>query len=458
MFAKFRNILLAFVYIVFFSAPLIVNAVTCDSNLDGKTDQELQAISAQCDADITSLNNQYNSTKQYSSQLEQGLAEINYNISKIQLEIEDQKVQMKQLNESIDSKTQYIGQLSDRMSDIKDSIGKMLQDSYSMDNASIIDVLLSTQNLSEFFSDTYNYASINAKLQALTLQLQSTQKTSENEKTDLKNQQSQVSKLEFEQEQAKQSTENYKSEQQSLLSLTQNAEAEYSELIAEKEKLKNEIRDKLYKTASGEEISFGDALKLIQPYESDIGVNSALILAVLFQESSMGTTIGNNIGECYYNQPSTCSPDDGDVMSATQQPYFLSITSSLNLNPNITPVSCPICDDGDYGGAMGPAQFMPLTWNGISSEVSGIIGVANPSPFNNLDAFVASGVLLKENQDRCDTAFKKQSDIWACTAAKYYGGLALKGTKLTTSMYHGYGAAVLVRAQQFQKDINTLSL
>jgi peptidoglycan hydrolase CwlO-like protein len=436
---------------------MIAGAVTCDSNLDGKTDFELQAISAQCDADLADLNSKYSSTKQYSSELEKGIADLNYRIAKIQLEIKAKNAKIKQLGENIVIKTKYIGQLSDRMENIKKSIGKMLRDSYAMDDNSIIDVLLSTKNLSSFFIDNDNYASINVKLQELIQELVGIKKTSETEKKDLEIKQTQESKLKYEQEQAKKTTEGYKTEKQTLLSITKNKEAEYQKLIAEKEKLKNQIRNKLYRTAGGEEISFGDALKIIQPYESTIGVNSALVLAVLFQESAIDDTIGKNIGKCTYNQTSSCVAGK-TVMSDTQKPYYLQIMSNLGLNPNTTPISCAICRDGNYGGAMGPAQFMPLTWDGIASRVSNIIGIAYPSPFENSAAFTASAVLLKDNQTRCKTAFTKKNDIWSCSAAKYYGGLSLAGTKLLNSMRYGYGHSVLLRALQFEKDIAMLSL
>jgi hypothetical protein len=145
-------------------------------------------------------------------------------------------------------------------------------------------------------------------------------------------------------------------------------------------------------------------------------------------------------------------------MSDTQKPYYLEIMSNIGLNADTSPVSCAICRDGNYGGAMGPAQFMPETWTGIVKRVSNIIGVSYPSPFENSAAFTASAVLLKDNQDRCKSAFTKRNDIWACAASKYYGGLNLKGSKLTNFMYYGYGSSVLKRALQFEKDIDTLNL
>jgi flagellar motility protein MotE (MotC chaperone) len=333
----------------------------------------------------------------------------------------------------------------------------MLRDTYLMDDASIVNVLLSSENLSKFFIDTDSYATINGKLQALIEELSGVKITSEKEKKDLEIKQANEAKLKFEQEKAQKTTEGYKKEQQTLLSITKNKEAEYKKLIAEKEKLKNQIRNKLYRTAGGVEISFGDALKLIQPYESTIGVNSALVLAVLFQESAIDNTIGKNIGKCTYNQASSCV-SGRTVMSETQKPAYLSIMSEIGLNPNTTPISCAICRDGSYGGAMGPAQFMPVTWQGIMNRVSDILGVTYPSPFENKAAFTASAVLLKDNQDRCKTAFSKRNDIWSCAASKYYGGLSLKGSKLANFMRSGYGSSVLKRALQFEKDIDTLSL
>ena len=453
-----RNILLVFIYTVLFLSPVVTGAVTCDdSNLNGKSDQELQAIYDQCVKDAADLKISLGNTQKQSATLKAGIADLTTNINKTQLDIKAKAAKIKQLGDNVVVKAQYIEQLSDRMNNIKDSIGKMLRDTNSMDDTSVVNVLLSSENLSSFFIDTDNYASINVKLQQLIEELTGVKQTSEKEKKDLETKKVAQEKLKFEQEKAKAQAENLKKEKQNILTVSKGQEALYQKAIADKEKLQNQIRNKLYRTASGEEISFGDALKIIQPYESAIGVDSALILSVLFQESSVDSTIGKNIGKCTYNQVSSCIAGK-TVMSESQKPTFLEIMSNIGLNPNTTPISCAICSDGSYGGAMGPAQFMPATWKGISSRVSSIIGVAYPSPFENLAAFTAAAVLLKDNQTRCKTAFTTKSDIWSCAASKYYGGLNLSGTKLRSFMKYGYGASVLKRALQFEKDIDTLNL
>jgi peptidoglycan hydrolase CwlO-like protein len=439
-------------------------AVTCDSNIDGKSDQELQAISDQCDKDIAAQQAILGETQKQSASLAKGIAELTARINESKLKIKGNTAKIKQLGASIVVKTTYIGQLSERMGNIKESMAKMLRNNYEIDQISTLEVFLSSKNLSDFFKDVDDYASINVKLRELDQELTGVKTDTEKAKKDLETKKTQEEKLKFEQEAAKKQSENLQKEKQSVLTITKGQEAAYQKVIGELERNKNKIRNRLFRTVGGEELTFGEALKVIQPYESTVGVSSALVLAVLTQESSVDSLIGKNIGKCYYNQSASNSANS--VMSPSQIPSFLAIMSEVGLNPNTTPVSCPIYSDGSYGGAMGPAQFMPKTWWDISTglgyknRVGDVIGSTLPSPFNNKEAFVGTALYLKDAQTRCKTAYSKISDIWACSAAKYYGGLTLKGSKLYSFMYgtYGYGHQVAIRAAQFQKDIDTLNL
>jgi peptidoglycan hydrolase CwlO-like protein len=457
MFNKFKIslIFLVFIFSVFIF-PDMAKAVTCSTSVEGKNDIQLQEILDQCDREIAEQKKILGDAQKQSSELEKAIAETTYNINKTQLEINARNAKIKQLGENIVTKTEYIGELSVRMIEIKKSIGKMMKDSYDIGNISMVETILSSEDLSNLFKDIDDYSSINKKLRDLISELTGVKKNSENQKTDLESRKLQEEKLKFEQDAEKRKLETYKKEKQELLKFTKGQESLYQASIAEKERQKNQIRNKMFKTVGGQEISFGDALKLIQPYESTIGVNSALVLSVLFQESAVDSLIGKNIGKCTYNQASSCIAGK-TVMSETQKPSFLNIMSKIGRDPDTTPISCAICRDGNYGGAMGPAQFMPETWNGIAGQVSKILGIGYPSPFENLHAFTASAVLLKDNQNRCKTAFTKKSDIWACSASKYYGGLYLMGSRLINYMYYGYGASVTKRALQFEKDIDLLN-
>ncbi len=470
-----KNILaiLAFalgVFVFTLALPKASFATSCSDYNESVTDNRvLQQILAACDQEIAAQQAILDQNQKQQVSLKQGIADITANINKSAAQINAQAAQIKKLGANIDQKVQYIGQLTDRMDTIKKSISQIIRQSFALNNASVIEILLSSDNLSNFLKSQDNYSTINGKLHDLTLELSGVKDTTESEKKDLETKKAEVEQLKYEEEQTKAQLEALKKEKQQILDVTKGQETAYKKVIADKERLKNQIRNRLFRTVGGVELTFGEALKLIQPYESTIGVNSALTLAILTQEtggqSSDGSTvIAKNLGKCYYNQPAANSA--GTVMAPSQVPSFLAIMSDLGLNPNTTPVSCPIYRDGSYGGAIGPAQFMPKTWWDINAEVGykarvgAVIGSSIPSPFENKDSFVGTALYLKDAQTICKNAFSKQWDMWACSASKYYGGLALKGSTLSKYMYKssGYGYQVAQRATQFAKDIQTLSL
>jgi membrane-bound lytic murein transglycosylase B len=201
----------------------------------------------------------------------------------------------------------------------------------------------------------------------------------------------------------------------------------------------------------GGELPFGDAVKIAQAAERATGVRAAFILAVLAQESALKGVIGANLGKCYYN--TLRNNDSGTVMSNSQKPAFLKIMEGLKMNPDTTPVSCPIVSDGAYGGAMGPAQFMPTTWELYKNKVEEITGNNPASPFNNFDAFVATALYLKEGLVSCKQIYSSSFSQENCAAAKYYAG---KNYRNYMSIGR-YGYRVADRAVKFEEDIETIS-
>lgn len=96
---------------------------------------------------------------------------------------------------------------------------------------------------------------------------------------------------------------------------------------------------------------------------------------------------------------------------------------------------------------MGPAQFIPTTWLLFEDSVSAITGNTPANPWNPLDAFVASALLLRDNGAAARTYNAEH------TAALKY----LAGSNWRKSAYRFYGDDVMGLAQKYQDQINLLN-
>jgi membrane-bound lytic murein transglycosylase B len=118
---------------------------------------------------------------------------------------------------------------------------------------------------------------------------------------------------------------------------------------------------------------------------------------------------------------------------------FIEITNRLGMDWKKTVVSCPIKGVAGWGGAMGPAQFIPSTWKEVAGRISAITGSANP--WNARDAITASSVYLRQ----IGAGSSYTSQITA--ACRYYGS---GGSNCS------YGRQVMSRVDSIQNDIDYL--
>ena len=453
---------------IFFGGVFFAQAnsdISCVENIDGKSDKELEVILLKCEKEIEEQKILLNNKQRNSVTIERDISVLSYKINKAKTEINARNIKIKKLGRDITSKKDEIVSLVVKTKNIQDSLAKLLRKTNELESYSFVETLLSNKSLSDFFIDVDNFDVLKKDLRVSLFKIKNLKNKKELIKFDLETKKENERGLRIAKEQEKRKTANYKTEKERLLNLNKKEVKKYKQTIAQKEKIKNNIRTKMFRTVGGTEISFGDALALVAPYEERIGAESALVLAVLFQESGANDKIGGNLGRCTYNQKA--NNKSGTVMSNSQKPSFLAIMKELGMNPNTKPVSCPIPRDGQYGGAMGPAQFMPRTWwdiktgYGYKKRVAKVLGVPVPSPFINLDAFTGTALYLSDARDRCagPKGFSNLFEIWSCTAAKYYSGLGSRGSRLAKHMNprYSYGYKVAKRTQAFQKDIDLLN-
>lgn len=190
--------------------------------------------------------------------------------------------------------------------------------------------------------------------------------------------------------------------------------------------------------------TFGEAYDLAKYVEEATGIRPAFLLAVLTQESN----IGKNVGQCFLTNTTTGEGkkiQTGEKAARTMKPgqnisAFLQITQELGRDPLNTPVSCPM--SFGWGGAMGPAQFIPSTWMLYKDAVKAITGTADP--WSIRDSFVASALYLKSK----GAGSQNYKDEWGAAIAYFAGYVNLR--------YRFYGDSVMSMATNYESDIKEI--
>jgi hypothetical protein len=232
------------------------------------------------------------------------------------------------------------------------------------------------------------------------------------------------------------------SEQSTLLIQTKGKESAYQASLKNSQAEVAAIKSRMYQLLEvSEQITFGQAVQIAEWASSETGVRAAFLLAILTQESDLGKNVGtcNRAGDPPSKSWRVVMKPDRD------QAPFQTITSELGMNINTTPVSCPMHDKNGnqigWGGAMGPAQFIPSTWMGYRDQVAAVTGKA-ANPWDIRDAFLAAAIKLK------DAGAAAQSNEWAAAMIYFSGG--------TNPAYSFYGDNVVATAAQYASDIAKL--
>jgi len=449
--SKYIGLAAASLYLIFGSALAPIDKA--NFSLAAQNEAERKQLEEQ----LTSLEaqiGQYQDTiTQYQSQgksLQGEISKLNAKIAALNLKVKATTLSIKKLDAEIaDNKVQIKNTETD-IDKNKRVLSYTLQSIYSTGDTSMIEVFLKNFAVSDFFDDVKNLTDVQNDLRVTLEKVMDLKSQLIDEQTQLALQKKDADELRAYQLSQKQVIDSTKQEKDSLLKETKGQESKYQELLKQTQKTAAEIRSQIFKLLGGGELPFGEAVKIAQLAEKSTGVRASFILAVLTQESGVNSVIGANLGKCYYNTPRNNA--SGTVMSNSQKPAFLSILSDLKMDPDKTPVSCPISSDGAYGGAMGPAQFMPNTWQIYKDGISEITGNDPASPFNNADAFTATALYLKGGLVSCKAIYKTIFSQENCAAAKYYAG----GYWKSYMSVGRYGYRVAQRSEDFAEEIDIL--
>ncbi|KKT14703.1 MAG: hypothetical protein UW83_C0003G0014 [Parcubacteria group bacterium GW2011_GWD1_44_9] len=427
----------------------------CTDEILGKSRTRLEQELEACEREIAKWTATLNKTKSDSASFTRDIATLTAKINVAKANIKGKNIAIANLTKDIATKQSEISVLDTRITKGKKAIADILRKTNDINSYSLAEAMLSDKNLSEFFVDIDTYASAEQALANLFAELRKVRALTESEKTALNKKREAEAAARAALETSKKEVEIANAEKKTLLAVSQSREKTYEQVLADRQAKAAQIKAVLFPLRDAGPISFGTALVYAQEANRETGVRAAFILGIFATESGKGSdgTFGRNVGQCLL----TNTPNKGDgkgrntgtffsqVMKGTRDvDPFLEIIKKLGLDPYSQPVSCP--QSVGYGGAMGPAQFIPSTWKIMGERLSKALNKAVPDPWNPRDAFMAAAMYLADLG-----AGKGTYEAERAAACRYNGG-----NTGCTSRTAGYGNTVMKNAAEIQRDVDFL--
>ncbi len=392
--------------------------------------------------------------------LERDLSIIEGEIKQVQLGILARSVAIEQLSDQIGEKEVVLSILEDRLKQQQESLADLVRRDAMTKDVTLVEMMLSHDNLSDFFTVAATYQNLKDSLNESLGILHSIRGDTTDQKGQLEGKQETEGEMRRIQELEQERIEQKEKNKEQILTVTKGEERQYQALLDSQRQTAAQLRNALFQLlGGGGAIPFPEAIRLAKYAGGVTGVDTALILAILEQE----TNLGSNLGSCLFTDQSSSKP----VMHPTRdEPVFLALSGVLGFDPFTRKVSCPIYQGGErvgWGGAMGPSQFIPSTWaayGGLVANGSGgwvysqasdairrINGGSGPAnPFNNQDAFIATALLLRDNGANGSVGGDKLA------ALRYYAGWG--GASNPANAF--YGDQVMNRKSRLAQEIQII--
>ena len=433
-------IIAAYLSAAFYPAPILAQTTSDSAAAQAQLQQQLQQIEDQ----IQGLQQQLAQTQAQKNTLANKIKQLKKQQAVLGLQIQATNLQVSQLGDQITGTQDSIAQNDAKVLDLQNQIAAVLRAINQNDSYPFLFTLVSQQKLSDVFGAYEDYAQVSRGLDSLINQLNSANDQLSVQKQNLSDQQQAAQNLLsikiLQQGQLAGSV----NDQNTLLTQTKGREADYQATLQGTQAQAAAIRSRLYQLLGvSSQITFGQAVTIAQWAKSATGIDPAFLLAILTQESNLG----KNVGTC--NRPGDPPSKSYTVVMnpARDIPPFLQITQSLGMDSDITPVSCPMHDSKGnqvgWGGAMGPAQFIPSTWMGYKDKVAALTGNKPANPWDIRDAFAAAAIKLTSNG--ADDTYQGE---WNA-AMRYFSGS-------TNVKYRFYGDNVMQTTAKYQSDISAL--
>jgi len=435
-------------FLIIFLAVLSLSIFVSDGKADVQEEiAERQKQIESIEREIAGLQQQIAETQGQTRTLQNEVNVLNAQIRQIELGIRSLELSIGETSFEIGVTQGNIQEIEGKMSKHKEALGQFIKLIDHNDNKSLTEILLSYNDLSDFFNALNDIKTNQENLQITITEMKVLRSDLESYQNALEEKLTELDKTRRIEALERQRLSQGRASVDRLLKETKGQEATFQKMVQRSQKDLDAIRAQIqFLIQSG--LTAEDAVRYAQLAAVSTGIRPAFLLALLEYE----TGLGRNVGKCtiinttsgtsrHITTGALSAPGKG-IHPTRDLPIFLNITAELGLDPLGTTISC--WPGYGYGGAMGPAQFIPSTWMGYKEEVTRITGNSPANPWNFEDAFTASAIYLAR---RGATAQTRASEIAAAKA--YISG----NSKCSTSACNRYANGIQNIAAEIEKNL-----
>ena len=379
---EIKNFIIPFLIFIFF-LPLNLFASENQNNLTFIKEQirakqdELYEVRKEIDG----IEIKIRESQSEQTTLQNELEILGEEIKKTELEIQETDLKIENTKFAIEGKIKEIKIIESEVSQQKEILAGFLREMYEQNQVSFLEIILEKEKASDFFNGVQALENVQEKIRQALEYIKISKEKLEVQKGMLEKEKNQAEDLKKLQEEQGATLDSQKKAKEELLVLTKGREKEFQKLFMGNKNLLSEIQGQIFRLQSlGAPINFEEAKKQALEAASLINVRPAFLLGILKVESNLGANVGGGRWK--------------EDMSPRQWDNFFEICQELKIDPDKTPVSRKPSSYEGWGGAMGPAQFMPSIWQGYKQKVSKVIGNYPSDPWNLRDALIAMALKL----------------------------------------------------------------
>lgn len=416
------------------------------SDLECNTKEECEALLERYEKEIADWEFKLVKTQKEKDTLANQITYLKQRTNKLNTEIKRSNAMIGDLGLQIGDTKESIINTENQIEGQKRQLAMLLRVIAREDKRSIPEIFLAEDTLASFFRNMVALEKINVKAYETLNKVKDLKTSLEGHEIKMEGEKDDLEKIVIMSELQKQDVAKTKLDQEQILEETKGQEQIYQQNLVITQKKAIEIRSRIFEIIGVPKApTFGEAVEIAKYVSSIIGIKPAFLLAILTQESN----IGKNVGQCYLKDSKTGAGTvikTGKVLSRVMKPtrdvpYFLQITRELGLDPYETAVSCPM--SYGWGGAMGPAQFIPATWAIYKDRLEKILG-HKANPWNINDAFMATALYVSDYG-----ATKQTYDAEWRAAMIYFSGS-------TNTAYRFYGDSVVALTKKYEREIEAI--